>query len=92
MHKPTRFHALRQITVSLDNSGFDVNPAKKTPVLGRLTGDALKRLHAVRARIHAERDMRRSRLFGRRGSGRAPRPVTVEYRGQGRVRKELRHV
>lgn len=93
LRKPTRFHASRRISVSLSNSCFDVNPALKTAVLGRLTGGALERLHVVRARIRAERDMRQSRLFGRRGRGRAPGAVTVEYRTNGlHGRKELRNV
>lgn len=80
--KRTRFQASRRIAVALTNPWFDVSVAKQTPVLGCLTGTALERLHSLRARIHAERDIRRSRLFGRRPHSTSSRPVTVDYTTQ----------
>lgn len=59
LHEPTVFDGRRRLLVSLKNGKFDVCKSKGTPVLGRLTGDAEERMNAVRARIHAERDMRR---------------------------------
>lgn len=89
LRRPTRFHASRRITVSLDNSWFDVSASKGTAVIGRLTGMSLARLHAVRARIEAERDIRKER---RRRTRNEARPVTVEVRRKGRTRKDARHV
>ena len=89
---PTRFHGARRLMVSLENGGFAVHAGKKTALLGQLTGRSLARLHAVRARICAERDIRREALIDRRRKIAAPRPVSVEYRGKGRTRQEQRYV
>lgn len=92
LRAPTRFNAARRVSVSVNNSGFDRN-SDGTPVLGELADAALDRLHRVRARIHAERDIRRSRRFGSRGSGRKIRAVTVETRRKGRPdTREVRYV
>ncbi|MBN9675061.1 hypothetical protein [Salipiger bermudensis] len=90
LHRQTRFHASRRLMVSLKNSGFDIRRDACTARLGRLSGDSLKRLQQVRARIHAEQDMRRDRNRQRR----AARPVVIETRRKGRIRseKEVRHV
>ncbi len=92
LRAPTRFNAARRVSVSVNNSGFDKN-SEGTPVLGELADAALDRLHRVRARIHAERDIRCSRRFGSRGSGRKIRAVTVETRRKGRPdTREVRYV
>lgn len=83
LHQRTRFVAARRLLVPLRHGGFDAHPATGSPVLGRLSGAPLARLHAVRARLHAERDIAAERRRVRRGP---PRPAvrgidfTVEVR------------
>ena len=78
--EPTRFVGQRRLLVPLGHSGFVICRATSSPVLGRLDGDPLRRLHAVRGRIHAERDIAASRRTdgGRRqpqmSARGAPRP------------------
>ncbi|MCV2866969.1 hypothetical protein [Defluviimonas sp. WL0075] len=88
---PTVFDGRRRLMVSLMNAGFDVSHAHGTPVLGALSGGSLDQMNAVRARIHAERDIRRARLDE---AARRRRPaVPVEYRKGGKlIRKEMTHV
>jgi hypothetical protein len=57
LRRPTRFVGARRIIVSARNGGFDVSPGYRSPVIGRLDGRGLERMNAVRARIHAERDI-----------------------------------
>lgn len=85
LHKPTRFDAARRVIVSLGNRDFNISPTRGTPVLGRLTGRATERMHRVRARIHAERDIRRASLFRMQRRATQPREVTVERRKGGRI-------
>lgn len=80
LHRPTRFNAARRVLVSLDHPGFELSAEIGTPVLGRLTGPASDRMHRVRARIHAERDIRRDFLGRQRRNAGSLRPVTVERR------------
>lgn len=84
LHKPTRFVAARRLLVPLESAGFACSAATGAPVLGRLTGETRERMHAVRARIHAERDIAADRRASRRRAGSrrwsAPRPVVVEIR------------
>ncbi|WP_050602638.1 hypothetical protein [Ruegeria sp. 6PALISEP08] len=82
LHLPTRFDASRRILVSLDHPGFELHSEKGTPVLGRLSGPANARMHKVRARIHAERDIRRDYLGRQRRRAGGRRPVTVERRSK----------
>ena len=63
LHRPTRFHCTRRIDVSLEDTAFNVNPSKQTPVLGRLSGQSKRRLAVVRGNIRSER-----RPFGFRSS------------------------
>ena len=82
LHRPIRFLGARRLVVPLENSGF--GSAAISPILGRLDEAALERLHALRARLHAERDIAADRRAERRRRlrpmGRPQRPVTVEYR------------
>lgn len=84
LHKPTRFVAARRLLVPLDSGGFACCAGTGAPVLGCLTGETRERMHAVRARIHAERDIAADRRASRRRAGhRRPspmRPVVVEVR------------
>lgn len=57
LDRPTRFVGARRLIVSLAHPGFHVSRSLGTPVIGRLPGIALARMHRVRARIHAERDI-----------------------------------
>jgi hypothetical protein len=74
VRRPTRFVCARRITVALDNPGWDINPAYPSPVIGRLAPMAASRMNAIRARIHALRDVAADRLASRRSG------FTVEHR------------
>lgn len=74
LRKPTRFVCSRRITVSLDHPGWDLNPRHPSPIIGQLTLKAMTRLNAIRARIHALRDIAADRRASRRQS------FTVEHR------------
>lgn len=84
LHKPTRFVAARRLLVPLESANFACSAMTGAPVLGRLTGETRERMQAIRARIHAERDIAADRRASRRRSGRrepsAPRPLVVEIR------------
>lgn len=91
LNECTVFDGRRRVLVSLKNASFDVSGALGTPVLGELTGRSLERMNQVRARIHAERDMRRAALAD--AARRRRPPVPVEYRKAGKlIRKEMTHV
>ena len=88
LDRPTRFVGSRRITVSVKHAGFCLGE-RGTPVLGRLTGEELDRLNAVRARICAEADIaaerhaERRRRTRRRKAGlasRASRPPVIVVR------------
>ena len=55
LHRPTRFHCTRRIEVSLEDTAFNVNPSKQTPVLGRLSGQSKRRLAVVRGNLRSGR-------------------------------------
>ncbi|MER2509256.1 MAG: hypothetical protein ABTQ27_10910 [Amaricoccus sp.] len=74
LRRPTRFVCARRLWVSLDHPGWDVNPKHPTPVIGALTSEGMARLNAIRARIHALRDIAADRRASRR------RDFTVEHR------------
>ena len=57
LNEPTKFVGRRRLLVPLTHSGFVICAANGSPVLGSLEGAPLKRLNAVRGRIHAERDI-----------------------------------
>jgi hypothetical protein len=60
--------------VSLDHSGWDLNPKHPSPILGRLLPKAMTRMNAIRAKVHALRDIAADRRATRR------REFTVEHR------------
>ena len=63
--KPTRFVAIRRVTVSTEHSGFEVGRGSGTPVIGRLDAPLLQRMDAVRARLWAEHDIAAERRHER---------------------------
>lgn len=91
---PIRFEADRRICVPVSHTGFAPDEASDSPVTGRLTGLAFNRMNAVRARIHAERDIAREyrterRRNRRKGQRKQPRTVVVERR---RPKRQIRPV
>ena len=74
VRRPTRFVGARRMVVPFDHSGWDVNASHSSPVIGRLPAGPMARLHAVRARLHAERDIAADRRAEKR------RTFTVEHR------------
>jgi len=87
LNEPTRFVGARRLLVPLTHSGFSICRAAGSAVLGRLSGAPLSAMHAVRGRIHAERDIAASyRSRQRQGSGAmGGREVVVERRTRRRV-------
>lgn len=79
VRKPTRFVCARRIIVTVDHPGRDLNPRHATPVIGRLAPEAMERMNAIRARIHAARDIIADRRAAKR------RPFTVEHRRGGKI-------
>lgn len=69
LNRPTRFTANRTLIVSLVNSGFET-ATHGDPRIGRLDPALMERLHALRARMHAQADIaadhRRARQNERR--------------------------
>jgi hypothetical protein len=85
LHKPTRFVGARRILVPLEHPGFLMIGDSGSPIVGRLTGQSLDRMNAVRGRIHAEADMAKARLFNRRTDWRKSargRPFTLERKSR----------
>lgn len=85
----TRFVGARPLLVSLDHPDFRPAAPDGSPVIGRLGPVAERRMHAVRAHIHAERDIAANRRESARRerrerrsqtSPRWARPVSVERR------------
>lgn len=70
LRRPTRFVVSRRLHVPLAHGGFDPCAATASPALGRLGGNALRRLGAVRARLHAERHVAAEHRRERRGTWR----------------------
>ena len=91
LHRPTRFVGFRRLLVSLHSEAFVAHAATGSPVIGRLPEGPLRRLDRVRARIHAERDMRVAEVFERtrrRMLGLEPLPplpVWIPLPGTGRI-------
>lgn len=56
LDRQTRFVGARTAIVSLDHADFDQGP-RGTPVIGHLDAHLIERMHAVRARLYAERDI-----------------------------------
>jgi hypothetical protein len=91
LDRPTRFVAARRVMVSSDHPGFCANVnAAKTPIIGRLDASLMERLHVIRARMHAVRDIvaeRRSpgaqRVIAASGAS-----VVVEWRNRRREARE----
>lgn len=85
LNHPIRFETEQRICVPLSHEGFAPDRASDSPVTGRLTGSAFERMNAIRARIHAERDIAREarteqRRNRRKGQRKQPRTVIVERR------------
>ncbi len=82
--KPTRFVAIRRITVSTEHRGFV--PLCGTPVIGRLDAPLLQRMDAVRARLWAEHDIaagrRHERDLERRRWQQEERRIRIENRAR----------
>ena len=76
MTRPTRFIGARLLSVSPNHSGLMTGDLG-TPVLGRLTGESLDRMHWVRGRLHAEHD-----IAAERRRENTPRTVMVEHRAR----------
>ncbi len=57
LRKPTSFDLNRRLPISLGTARFPTISGQKSPVLGHLPERMMERLHAVRARIQAERDI-----------------------------------
>lgn len=87
LDRPSRFVGARRVTVSLEHSGFDLNPRYHGPVIGRLDAADRDRMNRVRARIHAERGIASDRRRERRNRYRTEAGVVVERRPS---RKTLR--
>jgi hypothetical protein len=79
LHQPTVFLASRRILVPAAHRDFDLAERTQSPLLGRLAGDALARLHAVRARIHAEADIAAERRRERGVRRRRPAVRGVDF-------------
>lgn len=81
---PHVFLVSRRLMVTAGSGGFVVDPDRGSPGLGRLQGRALRRLHALRARFHAEHDIaaeqRRERQRRRREGAVPGRDFAVEQR------------
>jgi hypothetical protein len=83
VRKPTRIVCDRRIRVTPDHPGWDINPRHPSPVIGRLSPQSLARMNAIRAKIHAHRDI----AMGQRAAN--GRPFRVEHRRR-RVRAPQR--
>ena len=94
LYAPTRFVCSRRLIVSLDNAMFEAPKGRGTPVLGRLSGEELERLNALRARLQAEADIAAERRAERRKRHRTisvrGREVVVETRRGKRLSGEAR--
>ncbi len=66
LDEATRFVGRRTLLVHLGGQGFARSSFTGSPVIGRLTGPALARMHRVRARLQAEADMAAERREGAR--------------------------
>ncbi|WP_340110336.1 hypothetical protein [Pikeienuella sp. HZG-20] len=86
LHRPTRFVGARRMLVSLDHPDIVICAGAGAPVIGCLSGAAVERMHAVRARIQAEADIVAERRSERRKARRSrrqkaePRPVWARRR------------
>ncbi|SEJ52120.1 hypothetical protein SAMN05421762_1184 [Pseudooceanicola nitratireducens] len=76
MTRPTRFIGARLLSVSPNHSGLMTGDLG-TPLVGRLTGKSLDRMHWVRGRLHAEHD-----IAAERRRENTPRTVMVEHRAR----------
>ncbi|MBL3705857.1 hypothetical protein GI582_24450 [Sulfitobacter sp. BDSS02] len=86
----TTFDIDRRLTVSVRNSRFHVNGKTGTAVLGRLSGQSLRQVEGVNARLQRRAEVKSRPNFRRRKD---PRQVRVEYRKRGRtVAREMRYI
>lgn len=65
LNKPSRFVCARRVIVSLNHPGFDGGDDRGI-LIGRLDSSLIKRMSAVRVRIHAEVDIQADALRERR--------------------------
>ncbi|MDB2579509.1 hypothetical protein N9Y00_10875 [Tateyamaria sp.] len=68
------FDGRRRLLVSLRNAAFELRRKDNSPIIGRLKGVSAAQMQNVRARIHANRDIKRDRQAAKMQA------VTVEYR------------
>jgi hypothetical protein len=96
LHKPTKFICARRLLVPLQSNGFVCSAATGDPILGHLVGEERERMNAVRAKLHAERDIaadrREERRERTRRRSRDPRPFVVEHRRPKRPAAATREV
>lgn len=76
LDRPTLFSIRARLLVPLAHDGFVAPPATVSPILGRLQGAAMARMHAERARLHALRDFRADREGSRDHRPRRPIPMS----------------
>lgn len=55
VRRPTRFVCARRIMVTVDYSGWDINRAHPSPIVGHLSEATKQRLNAIRCKISAHR-------------------------------------
>jgi hypothetical protein len=65
VRKATRVVCDRRIRVTPHHPGWDLNPRHPSPVVGRLSPQGLARMNAIRAKIHALRDIAAERRSAR---------------------------
>ena len=68
------FDGRRRLLISLRNAAFELRRKDNSPIIGRLKGVSAAQMQNVRARIHANRDIKRDRQAAKMQA------VTVEYR------------
>lgn len=79
LHEPTRFVGKRRMWVPVDHGGFVISSTTGSAVLGSLDGNPRVAMDAVRARLHAEHDIRTAGWsLGRRP--RAPKGISKAER------------
>ena len=66
LDRATTFRGERVVIVRANHRAFAINPALRTPVIGRLAGSPLERMRWVQARLQAEADMASERRAERR--------------------------
>ncbi|AQS49309.1 hypothetical protein BMG03_17050 [Thioclava nitratireducens] len=86
LERATAFRGDRIVIVRPNNRAFAVSPTLRTPVLGRLTGRPLERMHAIRARLQAEADIAAEARAERRRARIDDRKSLIEARARAAAR------